>query len=76
MKLGPLARRVLTVSDALTWLKRTFEPTQVSLPLVEEKFAHQIDTKDDIFDSLRKGYPSLMTGGERSALPSIGAPGS
>ena len=32
---------------------------QVSLPLVEEKVAHEIDINDDIFDSLREGYPGF-----------------
>ena len=59
VKFGPLARRVLTVADIPTWLTRTFDPTPVSLPLIEEKLAHEIDIKDDIFDSLRTGYPAF-----------------
>ena len=56
VKLTPLASRVLTIADALGWLRRTFDPTQVALPLVEDCKAHEIDRDDDIFDSLRAGY--------------------
>lgn len=58
VKLTPLAGRVLMVADALLWL-RTFDPTPVSLPFVEDKKAYEIDTKDEIFDSLREGYPDF-----------------
>jgi predicted nucleic acid-binding protein len=52
----PLADRVLTVVDAVAWLRASFEPTKVTLPFVEEVPAHAIDQTDDIFDSLRHGY--------------------
>jgi ribosomal protein S18 acetylase RimI-like enzyme len=55
----PLADRVLTVVDALAWLRASFEPTRVILPFVEEVPAHAIDQEDDIFDSLRQGYPDF-----------------
>lgn len=54
-----LGDRVLFIADAVTWLRATFEPTKVKLPLIEEMPAHAISLKDDIFDSLRKGYPSF-----------------
>jgi ribosomal protein S18 acetylase RimI-like enzyme len=54
-----LADRVLTVVDAVAWLRASFEPTRVVLPLVEEMAAHSIDEGDDIFDSLREGYPDF-----------------
>jgi ribosomal protein S18 acetylase RimI-like enzyme len=53
----PLADRVLTVVDAVAWVRASFEPTRVILPFVEEVPAHAIDEEDDIFDSLRQGYP-------------------
>jgi ribosomal protein S18 acetylase RimI-like enzyme len=55
----PLADRVLTVADAVAWLRAAFEPTKVVLPFVEEFPAHAIDPTDDIFDSLRQGYPDF-----------------
>jgi ribosomal protein S18 acetylase RimI-like enzyme len=55
----PLADRVLTVVDAVAWLRASFEPTRVILPYVEELPAHAIDQDDDIFDSLREGYPDF-----------------
>jgi rRNA-processing protein FCF1 len=54
-----LADRVLTVADAVAWLRAAFEPTKVVLPFVEELPAHAIDHTDDIFDSLRQGYPDF-----------------
>ena len=55
----PLADRVLTVVDAVAWLRASFEPTRVTLPFVEEVPAHAIDEADDIFDNLREGYPDF-----------------
>ena len=55
----PLDERVLTVPDAVVWLRDAFEPRPVRLPLVEELPAHAIPLKDDIFDSLRDGYPGF-----------------
>jgi ribosomal protein S18 acetylase RimI-like enzyme/rRNA-processing protein FCF1 len=54
-----LADRVLTVGDAVAWLRAAFEPTKVVLPFVEELPAHAIAPTDDIFDSLRQGYPDF-----------------
>src|SRR6202008_2396337 len=56
VRLLPLARRVLRISDALSWLRQTFEPKEVRLPYVVERKAHEIDPGDEIFDSLRDGY--------------------
>jgi hypothetical protein len=55
----PLGDRVLTVPDALVWLRGAFEPLQVRLPLVEEMPAHAVAPNDEIFDSLRDGYPGF-----------------
>jgi len=43
----------------VAWLRASFEPTRVTLPFVEEVPAHAIDQADDIFDSLRQGYPDF-----------------
>lgn len=59
VKRSPLAAQVLTVGDALVWLRRTFDPTPVVFPLIDECKAHEIDRDDQIFDSLRVGYPDF-----------------
>ena len=50
-----LGNRVLTVPDAVVWLRASYEPRQVRLPLVEEVPAHAVPLDDEIFDSLREG---------------------
>ena len=55
----PVSDRVLTVGDALNWLRATYEPQEVRLPLIQEVPAHAIPLTDEIFDSLRKGYPGF-----------------
>jgi predicted GNAT family N-acyltransferase len=55
----PLADRVLTVADTVAWLYATYEPKAVILPLIEEMPAHAISLTDEIFDSLREGYPDF-----------------
>jgi len=54
-----LGNRILTVSDAVVWLRAAFESLQVRLPLVEELPAHAVPLSDEIFDSLREGYPGF-----------------
>ena len=54
-----LGNRVLTVPDAVVWLRAAFEPRQVRLPLIEELAAHAVPLNDEIFDSLREGYPGF-----------------
>jgi hypothetical protein len=54
-----LGNRILTVSDAVAWLRAAFESLEVRLPLVEEMPAHAVPLSDDIFDSLREGYPGF-----------------
>ncbi|WP_018240688.1 GNAT family N-acetyltransferase [Ensifer sp. BR816] len=55
-KRAGLAERVMTVADALAWLKQSFEPDTVFLPAVEEVKAHAIEFSDPIFDGLRADY--------------------
>ena len=71
----PLADRVLTVVDALAWLRASFEPTRVILPFVEEVPAHAIDQEDDIFDSCGRAIPTSINGGATNACVSIGHAG-
>jgi GNAT superfamily N-acetyltransferase len=59
VKLTPLSSRVLTVVDALVWCRRTFDPTPVVLPLIDDRKAHELDLSDELFDSLRDGYPEF-----------------
>jgi hypothetical protein len=47
---------VLSVEDAILWLRQTFEPTAVELPFVVEREAYAIDRDDALFDSLRSDY--------------------
>ena len=59
VKLTALAGRVLTVADTITWLRRTFDPTPVSFPLIDDKKAYEIDRHDELFASLREDYPDF-----------------
>lgn len=54
-----LARRVLFVNDATELLVQTYEPKQVPIRHVGQSEAHEIDSKDTFFDSLRDGYPEF-----------------
>lgn len=58
-KFSVLGKRIFEVYDALAWLRQTFEPTKVHLPFIEEKKAHEINFEDEMFDSLREGYPEF-----------------
>ena len=54
-----LARRVLFVADAIDLLTQTYEPKAVPIRHVTEIKAHEIDSRDCFFDSLREGYPEF-----------------
>lgn len=54
-----LARRVLFVGDAAELLIQTYEPKEVPIRHVGEVEAHEINSKDIFFDSLRDGYPEF-----------------
>ena len=54
-----LGSRVLTVLDALSWLKQAFEQETVFLPSVEAMLAYEIDFQDQIFDGLRSDYENF-----------------
>jgi GNAT superfamily N-acetyltransferase len=54
-----LAASVLTVEEALQWIKQTFTEKSVSLPYVVERKAYQISQNHAIFASLRSDYPGF-----------------
>jgi ribosomal protein S18 acetylase RimI-like enzyme len=51
-----LGDRVFRIVDALSWIRRTFEPREFPLPFVVARKAHQISLSDPIFESLREDY--------------------
>ena len=51
-----LGGRVFTVEEAVEWLRQTYEPKNVVLPDVVEKFCYQIPKSDPIFETLRADY--------------------
>lgn len=50
---------VLTVQEALEWLRQTFQAIPVTLPYVEERKAYQIDPTEPILKSLQRDYPEF-----------------
>ena len=54
-----LGARVLTIEEALQWLKQTFTETPVSLPYVVERKAYEISQDHPIFAGLRSDYPGF-----------------
>jgi rRNA-processing protein FCF1 len=54
-----LGESVLSVEDALVWLRQTFEPAAVELPYVVEREAYAVDKSDPLFDGLRADYPGF-----------------
>jgi hypothetical protein len=52
-----LGERVLTIDEALQWLRLTFVAKSVDLPNVIERKAYQLNERDPIFASLREDYP-------------------
>lgn len=51
-----LGGRVLTIEEALEWLRQTFKAKSVSLPYVVERKAYEISQEHAIFASLRSDY--------------------
>lgn len=54
-----LGANVLTVKETVEWLRQTFEPKDLKLPFISKKKAYEVDKADNIFDSLREGYPEF-----------------
>jgi len=51
--------KVLSVDEALMWLRQSFEKNPIDLPYVEDRLAYQIDVTDEIFIDLRADYPGF-----------------
>jgi len=54
-----LGANVLTVEEALEWLKQTFIAKAVALPHVVQRKAYELDQTNTIFASLRSDYPDF-----------------
>jgi ribosomal protein S18 acetylase RimI-like enzyme len=54
-----IGARVLTIEEALAWVRQTYHTQSVALPDVLELKAYQIDLTDGIFESLRLDYPEF-----------------
>lgn len=54
-----LSRRILFIADAVSLLRTAYEAIEVPVRFVEEVFAYEIPVQDDIFISLRDGYPEF-----------------
>jgi GNAT superfamily N-acetyltransferase len=52
-----LGSGVLTIEEALTWLKQSFAIKSVALPHVVERKAYELSQTDAMFASLRLDYP-------------------
>lgn len=55
-----LSDQVLTVADALVWLRRMFEPEQVFLPTVQSVKAYGVNFDDPIFGTLGADYDKFV----------------
>jgi ribosomal protein S18 acetylase RimI-like enzyme len=51
-----IAGSVLTVEEALTWLKQSFAAKSIDLPDVVERKAYELSGREPIFDGLRGDY--------------------
>lgn len=51
-----LGLNVMTVKEALEWLRQTFQEKTVQLPYIFERKAYEIGLTDEIFTSLRSDY--------------------
>lgn len=55
-KAAGLSDQVLTVADALTWIRHLYEPEQVFLPSVQAVKAYGVNFEDKIFAELASDY--------------------
>src|SRR5262249_19111561 len=46
--------KILTVEEALEWLRQIYQKKPIALPYITEQKAYQIDQKNSIFASLRQ----------------------
>jgi hypothetical protein len=56
-----LGNAVLTIDEALAWLKHTFQQQSVELPYIVERKAYEIPVESPILGSLRKDYVDFDT---------------
>jgi predicted nucleic acid-binding protein len=54
-----LESSVLTVEEALTWLKQSFATKPVALPYIIERKAYELSQPNAMFTSLRSDYPGF-----------------
>jgi hypothetical protein len=52
-----LAGSMLTVDEALEWIRQTYQQKSVPLPYIVERKAYEISTDNAVFASLREDYP-------------------
>ena len=70
-----LSANVLTIEEALQWVRRLFGVKAVMLPYIVQRKAYEIDKSNVIFESFRADYPDLIRG-STSAASSIASAGS
>ncbi len=54
-----LSSKIMIVTEAVEWLRQTYEPKYVSLPFIVPKKAYELDRGDPIFESIRGDYPEF-----------------
>lgn len=54
-----LEDQVLLVSEAVDWIRQTYEPKSVKLPYVKSLKCHQVDVSQEIFQTLKENYPGF-----------------
>jgi len=64
-----IGNQVMNISDALEWIRQTFEPSTVKLPFIEEIPAYRIDLHDPFFDSLREDYRGFDSWFRNKCIP-------
>jgi ribosomal protein S18 acetylase RimI-like enzyme len=63
-----LEERVLTLADAVSWLRALQDPVDDGLPIVADIPAYSLDAGDPIFDSLRADYAGFSGWWQRSCI--------
>jgi GNAT superfamily N-acetyltransferase len=54
-----LGGRVFTVEEAVEWLRQAYEPKNVVLPYIEDRYCYEISSDDPMFNTLRADYPQF-----------------
>ena len=63
-----LEERVLTLADAVSWLRALQDPVDDGLSIVTDVPAYSVDPSDPIFESLRADYPPFPTWWQKSCV--------